>query len=162
MSETWRDVVGFEGRYSVSNRGQVFSHVSNRALKLMFSKTRGFHPHVTLRVNGYTYGYAVHALVTAAFIGPMPPGLEVRHMNGNPRDNRWPENVEYSTRTRNMMDRKWHAGSSIYKLSPAQVADIKRRLGPLGMGAILAREYGVSQANISAIKHNAIHIDVAA
>lgn len=38
----------------------------------------------------------VHKLVAATFIGPRPDGLEVRHKNGDPTDNR-PENLEYGT-----------------------------------------------------------------
>ncbi len=32
---------------------------------------------------------SVHVLVMAAFEGPCPPGLQVRHWNDDPLDNRW-------------------------------------------------------------------------
>jgi hypothetical protein len=42
------------------------------------------------------------------------------------------------------------------KLSAKQVASIRKRLGPHGMGRKLAAEYGVAETTISAIKHGVL------
>lgn len=45
--------------------------------------------------------FLVHRLVVAAFIGPIPPKMEVNHKNGNKKDNRV-ENLEIVTRQCNI------------------------------------------------------------
>jgi HNH endonuclease len=104
-----------------------------------------------------------------AFVGPRPEGLEIRHLNGNPSDNRL-TNLEYATRSRNVMDVKWHNGKINQRLTPRDVLSIKRQLGPRtieavlardGKSAALAREYGVSRVTISDIWREDTHRDVA-
>lgn len=86
--------------------------------------------------------------------------MEVRHLNGDPSDNRL-VNLEYATRTRNSQDKKYHAGAKGYKLTPRQVAQIKAALRHT-TGVALAAQYGVAQSTISAIKHERFHQDVRA
>ena len=45
----------------------------------------------------------VHSLVAEAFLGPRPDGLEVRHANGVPSDNRL-VNLSYGTKRQNSLD----------------------------------------------------------
>lgn len=61
--------------------------------------------HLRLGALGY-----VHQLVARAFIGPCPPGLEVRHKDGNPANNHI-DNLEYGTRADNMQDRLNHGNN---------------------------------------------------
>ncbi|MDE2095631.1 MAG: HNH endonuclease [Patescibacteria group bacterium] len=49
----------------------------------------------------------VHRLVLEAFIGPCPPGMECRHLNGNRSDNRL-ENLCWGTRIENVEDKRKH------------------------------------------------------
>jgi hypothetical protein len=62
----------------------------------------------------------LHHLVAEAFIGPRPtPTTEIRHLNGNPGDNR-PANLRYGTRAENAEDSKrhgthFHAGLTVCK-----------------------------------------------
>lgn len=155
--EIWKPVVGFEGLYEVSNLGRVRSFARGAKGRILRpGKSSGGHFSVVLgRGNTRT----VHSLVADAFIGPRPPGREVRHKDGKHLNN-VNTNLEYATRSRNTQDKKWHDGAVGYVLKPADVIDIKRRLGPLGMGAILAAEYGVAQSTISAIKHGVFHKDI--
>ena len=51
--------------------------------------------------------YCVHALVAAAFIGPRPDGLLIRHLDGNPRNNRV-GNLQYGTGSENQRDAVVH------------------------------------------------------
>jgi DNA-binding NarL/FixJ family response regulator len=97
--------------------------------------------------------------VLAAFVGPYPVGAEIRHLNGTPNDNRL-KNLEYSTRSRNGQDKKWHRGQSTYRLSPEEVAVIKRRLRDGVTGASIARNYGIAQSTVSAIRHGKFHNDI--
>ena len=52
--------------------------------------------------SGQRVRYA-HQLVMETFVGPRPEGMEVRHINGDPSDNRL-ENLAYGTHKRNYLD----------------------------------------------------------
>lgn len=110
MSErnpSWRPVVGWEGLYEVSADGQVWGvrrkGSKGGILRLITSK-RCAYPHVSLWINGKPETRYVHHLVMEAFAGPRPPGMETRHLNGDPSDNRWPENLAYGTSSENNYD----------------------------------------------------------
>lgn len=99
VHEEWRPVVGFEGKYEVSNMGRVKSLVWGRE-------------HI-LKPNPHTQGYVtvcpggrkhqlVHRIVAETFLGPIPEGMEVNHIDGNKRNNR-ADNLEYVTRRGNTL-----------------------------------------------------------
>lgn len=171
-SEEWRPVPGFEGSYEVSNLGRVrsldrlvqhaactrhaaYSHI-RRGIVLRPGPTKSGHLTVMLGRDGGTR--FVHALVLLAFIGPPPPGLETRHLNGNEQDNRL-SNLAYGTRGENTKDKKDHKGAVTYKLNTPRIKEIKARLARpyLGIGRDLAQEFGVAQSTISAIRRGRLH-----
>lgn len=104
MSEEWRPVVGSGGRYEVSNLGNVRSFAAGYTPRLMALRLsdRGY-PSVTLRLGGTNITVQVHRSVLAAFIGPCPPGHEVRHLDGS-RNNNNLSNLAYGTRSQNARD----------------------------------------------------------
>lgn len=183
-NEIWRDIPGFEGTYQVSDLGRVRSldrlvhhptcfgadhHCRVRGRLLRPHLMHSGH-HAVQLVNGEKrkerVNVKIHALVLLAFVGPYPEGLEIRHLNGIPSDNRL-ANLEYATRSRNGLDIKWHDGKASQRLTPRDVLSIKRRLGPQtgnalawGRGAALAREYGVSPGTISDIWRGRTHRDI--
>lgn len=120
----WLPVSGYRGqyrKYMVSDTGLVKSvPVSDsRSMgrpsaggKLLTPKpmTSGHHQ-VGLRVNGRTENVLVHRLVALAFLGNPADGQEVRHLNGDPSDNRM-ENLRWGTRSENMLDRVGHGTHS--------------------------------------------------
>ncbi len=114
MKETWKDVVGYEGLYQVSNNGHVRSldRVVVRTVKgdmklkgriLKPGASLSGHLTVALCKNGTQKTHYVHRLVTRAFISPCPEGLEVRHGVGGILDNTL-KNLCYGTRSENMLD----------------------------------------------------------
>lgn len=163
-SEVWLDIPGFEGKYQVSDQGRVRSldrlvrgkHRSGTEFQRLspgkvltpavYCKTG----HLSLPLGRLTNGIPVHQLVLLAFQGPCPDGQEVRHKNGNPKDNRL-INLEYGTRTENILD-VYHQGKKWRKLSAADVHDIRSKLAAGVTGASLAREYKVTDQSISRIK----------
>ena len=160
-NEEWRDIPGYEGRYQASNLGRIRSvarrvNICHGATRLMRGRVlrpagqkRDPHLRVTLKHGGY--GVLVHRLVAETFLGPCPEGQEVRHLDGDPLNNRV-ENLAYGTRRENIID-VYRIGRPWRTLTIADVVDIRRRLQEGERGVDLAREYGVGQACISAIKH---------
>lgn len=126
MSEAWKVVAGFEGKYEVSDLGRVRSvsrkaTVANRWGTLTHRAVSGRILNPLLCTNGYVrvqLGRAnavlVHRLVAAAFCEGQTAGLEVNHKNGRRDDNR-AVNLEWVTRSDNHrhsyreLDRKTHA-----------------------------------------------------
>lgn len=90
MIEEWKDVVGFEGFYQVSNLGNV------KRKKLLRLSGGGRYVQVILSKNGKSYGKSVHRLVATAFL-PNPDNLPcVNHKDENPKNN-CVDNLEWCT-----------------------------------------------------------------
>jgi hypothetical protein len=98
-SEEWRDVVGYEGLYSVSNLGRVLSHQRSPTAPqggLILKPWAGDYMSVWLCRSGKGKAHAIHQLVAHAFLGPPRPGVEPNHIDGVASNNRL-ENLEYLT-----------------------------------------------------------------
>lgn len=115
MSARWKPIAGTGGSYEVSDYGDVRSTdgVDTRGRRRtgctlrQQTTARGGHRYVTLRMQGRKRNVYVHRLVLDAFVGPCPPGLEPRHGNGHPADNRL-ANLQWDTRSENTRDRVRH------------------------------------------------------
>ena len=109
MTDELRDIPGYPG-YAVTLDGRVWSkpRKDSRGCKQGgFWMKSGIRPDghldVHLRVAGRYRIRKVHRLVLEAFVGPCPAGMECRHLNGNPSDNRV-ENLAWGTRSENCQD----------------------------------------------------------
>lgn len=96
MSEEWREILGFENMYQVSNQGRIFSLRNNKILKP--KKTRTGYYRVSLSAKGIRKDYLVHRLVANAFIPNPEKKLTVNHINENKHDN-CIENLEWATQS---------------------------------------------------------------
>lgn len=110
--EIWKPVVGHEGAYEVSNRGNVRSVTRYVRLVAHGIETRRLAPGKALRPGRHSSGHVsvsigkgnsrvVHQLVLEAFAGPRPAGCEALHLNHIPADNR-AENLRWGTRSENL------------------------------------------------------------
>lgn len=112
MDEVWKDVPGFEGRYQVSNLGQVKSlerkvksckgekTVYSRILR-PFVDPKGY-CRITIRdLQNHKYCFQIHRLVAKAFIPNPDNKPQVNHKNGNKTDNNI-ENLEWVTSRENI------------------------------------------------------------
>lgn len=102
-SEIWKDVVGYEGLYQVSNFGSVKSlRINGKKKGIMSQGNHNGYPCIFLRKDGKRHWYAVHRLVALAFI-PQIDGKDcVDHIDGNTTNNhvsnlRWCTNQENTT-----------------------------------------------------------------
>jgi hypothetical protein len=154
MREIWKPVVGFEGLYEVSNRARIRSLKQNPAL-VMKAKPNSEYKEVKLRRNGQSVMKYVHLAMLEAFVGRCPNGMECRHLNGNPRDNRL-SNLAWGTHAQNTGDSIRHGtfrrgerhGNA--KLSNEVVRYIR---ASLKKQVELAEQFDVSQVTISRVKN---------
>lgn len=162
--ESWKDVVGFEGRYQVSNLGRVKSLPNARRFSELFlkqtaRKDRRFVVNLTTRRDGRWYQVTkqVHWLVLAAFVGKLPKGKHGCHNDGDCQNNR-KDNLRYDTPLGNIHDRVKHDqcnrgdrnGMAI--LTADKVRAIKTKLADGSDVGAVAIENRVSRQTISAIK----------
>ena len=98
-SEIWKDVVGFEGVYQVSDLGRVRN--SRGMIMKFFTNNSGYFC-IKLSVgNGKTKGFLAHRLVAAAFLGEPEGNLVVNHINFDRLDNRL-SNLEWCSTSENL------------------------------------------------------------
>ena len=97
--ERWRTVPGFEGKYEVSDFGRVRSlsyKGGTKTMILSLARTRDGYLRARLNKNSKTYHRLVSRLVYEAFVGPIPEGMQVNHINEDKTDNRL-ENLNLMT-----------------------------------------------------------------
>lgn len=125
--ERWREVVGYEGMYEVSDLGRVRSlarrdrhgrRVTGQLLRPRVRDAAG-HLSVALSRDAVRWDAPVAELVAAAFIGPRPPGRLIRHRNGVASDNSR-ANLAYGTQADNWAD---DVANGVRHYSPDRRAD---------------------------------------
>lgn len=110
MTEQWRPVVGYEGRYEVSDMGRVASlpKVTRRSRIIMRQNvTDSGYFFLRLCTDGHHVNHCVHTLVIEAFHGPRPDGMVARHLDGDPTNNH-PTNLRWGTSAENAADMLAH------------------------------------------------------
>ena len=165
--ENWKDVVGFEGIYQVSDHGRVKSlcrmvRSKGGAMRLSRGKilSQGIDSGGYMNVTPYSKGIGktakVHSLVLEAFAGPCPLGMECCHRNSVRHDNRF-ANLRWGTRSSNMLDKELVGTAPIgdsnpkAKLSNVSVLEICSRLSTGESQMKIADDFGVSEVTISHI-----------
>lgn len=152
--ERWQPVVGWEGLYEVSDRGQVRSLRRRTASGMRGGKLLTQYPdsqgylQVGLCRDGTCITKKVHRLVAEAFLGPAPAGMETRHgPAGNQRNS--VTNLSYGTRVENHAD-KVRDGTKLLgsevpssKLNERVVRECRMRWAAGASAATLAAEFRV-------------------
>src|SRR6516165_834038 len=167
MTGCWRPVTepGFEELYQVSDRGRIWSvpRQTRTGVRGGNYLTPGVMPkgYLTVVLSGpgeLRRTCLVHVLVLEAFDRRPEAGEECRHLNGNPADNRWPENICWALPVVNAADKKLHGTDSagtrnaMAKLTEAQVLEIKARYASGGESQqAIAAAYGLRQPQVSKI-----------
>lgn len=98
--EIWKNIIGYENRYLISNFGNVESLITNKILKQ--SKDKDGYRVITIRkideIKRKTK--KIHRLVLETFIGICPNGYEAGHLDGN-KDNNNIINLKWITPSEN-------------------------------------------------------------
>jgi len=112
MEEIWKDVIGYEGKYQVSNQGQVRSlrYRNTDKVKVRRSSTtnKGYGL-IILSKDNRSRSFRVHRLVYEAFNGVTE--LLVLHKDGNPQNNNI-DNLYAGTQKQNIADSIKHGTHS--------------------------------------------------
>lgn len=112
-SEHWKDVIGYEGAYQVSDQGQVRRVATGKSThvgRVLRPQRDRAYLKVCLSRNGVVTIKKVHRLVLVAFVGPAM-GRQGNHKNGDKHDNRL-ANLEWMTQEENMRHRITELGVS--------------------------------------------------
>jgi len=149
----WKEIEGYEGRYSVSEDGQVFSHRRKKVLKGMIS-SRGYYS-VNL-CNGKSHFTKVSRLVGKAFVENPCNYPQINHKDGNKLNDHY-SNLEWCTQAQNIRHGLkmglYKTGELHFnaKLSREQVADIREQ-SALGVTyRELSNKHGVAFETISGV-----------
>ena len=156
--EIWKDIIGYEGLYQVSNLGNVRSlnyRNTGKEKVLKAGKTKKGYLLVNLYKNGKMKTYLIHRLVYEAFKGPIPEGYQINHLseikNQNNLENlslmTCKENVNFGTGKERSAKTRTNGKCSKPVLQYDLSGNVIREY-PSAQQA--ERETGYSQSNISA------------
>ena len=168
MTEEWKDIPGYEGRYQASTLGRIRGVERKQTLTSPNGNTytrtvKGRVLKQCIGSNGYEYVglrkteksknatfEAVHIMVAAAFLGSRPRGLLICHNDGN-KTNNTVANLRYDTGRENMLD-VYRCGGKCGKLTPEQAREIKKRLASGETRRSIANRFGITWQAVDAIK----------
>ena len=114
MNEIWKDIEGYEGKYQVSNLGNVKSlnyKNSGKEQNIALCNDADGYLLVNLRLNNKVKTKRVHRLVAQAFIPNPENKPQVNHIDGNKKNNKI-ENLEWCTCEENQRH-AWDKGLKI-------------------------------------------------
>lgn len=146
MDEIWKDVIGFEGLYKVSNLGRVLRTDSGKIREVTVLDSGYLHLHL-YKGNQY-FGRYLHRLVLEAFKGPCPPGEEGRHLDDD-KTNCYLDNLEWGTSTQNKQEGLVNNRNVQTKLTPEQVLYLRALPSRSGISlSDLASSWNVSEVTL--------------
>lgn len=167
-NEEWRDILGWEGLYQISNLGSVKSLqrivLTGKQRRPVLKPERQLHGYVNsvgyrvVLLSRYQRSRleTVHRLVCETFHGPQPALHEVAHGNGVRTDNR-AANLRWATRRENMLDKVRHGTrqngtrNPFARLTEDQVKQIRAR--PEDSLVELANAFCTDISNVWKIRH---------
>lgn len=152
-----RRAASYSGEVYACDRGHVYRKNKNGNITRM---------NVTVRKDGYVIvglhrdgvraARYVHRVVAEAWLGPPPPGAQVRHLNHDPADNS-PENLLYGSAKDNSLDSvrsgRFPRGDTHHcaTLTTANINSIKDALAMGVARKVIAAHFRVSKQTISAL-----------
>lgn len=139
--EVWKDVVGYEGLYQVSNYGKIRSvdrlvahnnggeqFIKGKNKKIQIRDKDGY-GQVNLYKDGKYKTLKVHRIVAEAFLGKCDENLQINHKDWDRKNNKI-ENLEWCTAKYNVEHRR----------SPLVVNRAKRWYGPIRERKIVQKQ----------------------
>lgn len=102
LFEIWKDIKGFEGKYQVSNLGNIKHLLKHGKSKILNPSTEKHGYKVVVLYNkGTVRTFKVHRIVAETFIEKPLNKEQINHIDGNKTNNRV-DNLEWCTAKENM------------------------------------------------------------
>lgn len=129
--EVWKDIIGYEGKYQISNYGRVKSlprekkvgyvntYITPEIILKTYKSKKGY-LNITLSKNGKCIDKRNHILVAQHFIPNPNNKPQVNHKDGNKLNNNV-ENLEWVTNDENIQH-AWKLG--LYKLKIERLGEL--------------------------------------
>lgn len=163
MTEEWKDILGYEGLYKISNTGKVYSLLSDKELSQNKTNGNGYKI-CTLCKNKQKKNKYIHRLVASHFVENKDNLPIVNHIDGNVSNNNY-TNLEWCDQFSNVRHYIERGGKSDYGTSSPNTnltkRDIIEIISYLEDGKFTQKEiaetYQVSQTTISHIKTGKRH-----
>lgn len=156
MKEQWRKVPGYNGSYSASDLGRVRldvnRHNKKRGSILKQTPVKDGYLAVMLRASGKSRQVCerVNRLIVLVFLGPIPPGMQANHINGDITNNRL-INLEVVTPQQNVAHSIHQLGhrrdgehNPAAKLTEAQVVQLRELADSGATYEALGRKFGIT------------------
>lgn len=144
---TWKEIKGFEGKYSVSDSGIVkrINNTSNNVLK--GGTTKGGYRLVILYKEGHKYAKYIHRLVAEYFLNKPEEFNDVKHIDGNKLNNDV-SNLEWGKRSYNHIKSAIGRGKKV-----VQIDSDSKIISTFESIHEASRKTGIHSANISRVIH---------
>ncbi len=135
MKEKWKNILGYEQIYEISNLSRVRRIKGGPGAKIdrilsQFFRGRGKHKYLCVTLSGgntKSCKRPIHRLMLEAFVGLCPLGMECRHLDGNAHNNRL-NNIQWGTSQENTNDITGHGTKACgEKLPQSKLNDSKVR-----------------------------------
>jgi hypothetical protein len=166
MTEIWKPIEGYEGKYEISDHGRVralyregeylarwgIAKMNFPAKMMKICRTPTGYNYVALSRDSVSIKYLIHRLVLANFIGH--DERQCNHKDGD-KDNNHIDNLEYCTPLQNLrhcidvLGKKRGERMAAAKLKEADIPNIRSDKRSL---RLIAADYGVSLQQIHHIK----------
>lgn len=170
-----RPVPGYEGHYSITSDGRVWSHKSKGGWLVPVLSRLGYLG-FSLCKQGVQRRFMAHRLVALAWVpnGNPAANIVINHIDGN-KINNAASNLEWCTHSHNcrhafetglrsatprMLAHSTGMGKANRRLSDEAVRSIRSRVSAGEKQIDLAREFGVSRGNMSQLVSRRIYRDI--
>ena len=155
QQEIWKDIRGFNGKYSLSNLGSVKNNITDKNLKPMKNHNGYLVVHLW---NRKKMSFRIHRIVAEMFIPNSENKKTVNHINGIKTDNRV-ENLEWSTSSENIKHafdcglNKGNCGEKhgSSKLKESDILSIRNYFNNGKKQSDIAKMYKISASQVCAI-----------
>ena len=152
-----RAIPEFDGLYSITRDGHVWSHITNKFLKpfLIPRGGKGYFG-IKLRKDMKYYNRPIHRLVAETWIGPRPDGMQICHCDGDSFNNDV-GNLRYDTPSENYRDREIHdmdprgEKNGMSRFTERDILSIRAMLRNGLTQSSVAKAFGTDQGTVSRI-----------